>query len=255
MDDLAWLRFDWELRGMVRGADADGVLAYPVRRRASIKDVVEALGVPHTEIYGLAANGSPLPFQTLLGAGMTVEISGATFPVDVTKATVLRSTPYPRLAFAADANVGKLARLLRLLGFDTRYDPQYTDAALAEQGAVEGRVVVTRDRNCCKRSRIVYGLWIRANDPVAQLRRVMAVFGLGAKARPFTRCLCCNAELRRVEKAVVEGRLQPLTKRYYSDFSRCPSCERIYWAGTHHAKMMRLIEELAGGDRADYSKI
>lgn len=243
MDALAWFRFSKNLRGLVRRANAQGALAYAVTRRASIKDVLEAVGVPHTEVYALWENGRALTFETLLEAGMTVGVEGALSPVDVTQATPLHQRPFPRLAFAADANVGKLARLLRMLGFDTSYDPKCDDA-LAEQAETEKRVVLSRDKACLKRSRIVYGRWIRANDPTEQLRDVMAVFGLRAKIRPFTRCLRCNTLLVRVAKADVLAQLQPLTRQYYTKFSRCPTCERVYWAGTHHEKMLEFLDEL-----------
>lgn len=244
MDGVAWLRFSENLRGMVRKAGPDGAVASPVTRRASVKDVLEALGVPHTEIYGLLADGRDIAFETLLVDGMNVTVSGVTGCVDVTRPTLLRPSPFPRLAFTADANVGKLARLLRMFGFDTTYDPHRDDAALAEHAAEEQRVVVSRDRNCLKRNRITYGLWIRANEPVDQLRHVVSVFGRMPAIRPFSRCLRCNAPLETVEKAVIDGTLQPLTRLYYNDFSRCPACKRIYWAGTHHEKMTRLLEGL-----------
>jgi uncharacterized protein with PIN domain len=244
MEQVAVLRFAGELRDFLGKPQTDGVVRYPVTRRASLKDVIEALGPPHTEIHRLSVNGLETDFRRLLEPGMDVDIKPATFPIDVTRPTGLRPDPLPRLAFAADANVGKLATLLRLLGFDTSYDPKRDDASLADHAAESNRVVLSRDRTCLKRSRIVQGRWIRANEPRQQLVEVMAAYGLAAIMNPFSRCLRCNQPLVAVEKKAILDQLQPLTRRYYENFFQCETCGRIYWAGSHHEGMERLLRDL-----------
>jgi uncharacterized protein with PIN domain len=244
MQALASLVFEGELIGLLRKPWPGGVVRYPVDRRASLKDVIEALGPPHTEVHGLAANGREVDFSTLLEPGMAVTVGPARFPIDVTQATVLRPQPLPRLAFAADANVGKLATLLRLLGWDTTFARDIDDASLAELACAQGRVVLSRDRNCLKRSKIVHGRLVRANDPLEQIRDIVVAYGIKEQSRPFSRCLRCNEPLVAVDKARVWDRLEPRTKRYYDSFWRCPACQRIYWAGSHHDGMLRLLETL-----------
>lgn len=240
----ATLLFDGELVGLLHRPAADGRVVYPVTRRASIKDVIEALGPPHTEVYRLTADGREADFSALLAPGMTVTVQPKPVPVDVTRPTVLRPTPLSRLAFAADANVGRLATLLRLLGYDTTYDRTISDTDLAAQASAEGRIVLSRDRNCLKRSRIVYGRLVRANDPLDQVRDIIRVFDLTRFLAPFRRCLRCNRALIAVDKAAIQDRLQPKTRRYYDAFTTCPACGRLYWSGSHYDGMKALLQQL-----------
>lgn len=247
----AIVRFLGELRSMVAGCDADGLLRYPVTRRASIKDVIEALGVPHTEIERIVVLGRERGFTLPVEPGQAITVHPADPPLDVTRPTVLRPDPLARLTFAADANVGRLATLLRLLGYDTTYAPQADDAALAAHAAQTGRVVLSRDRGCLKRTAIVFGHWIRANDPQEQLRDVARRYGLRAIA-PFRRCLRCNEPLQAVAKKDILAQLLPKTKKYFDAFMRCPHCGRIYWAESHYDGMRQRLEALgipADGDQ------
>jgi uncharacterized protein len=244
MRPLATIIFEGELIGLLHAPWPEGVVRYPVSRRASLKDVIEALGPPHTEVHGLLVNGREADFASLLEPGLAVTVSPARFPIDVTQASVLRPEPLPRLAFAADANVGKLATLLRLLGWDTAFVRDIDDARLADLAQAEARVVVSRDRNCLKRSKIVHGRLVRSNDPLDQTRDIVRAYGLTGKARPGSRCLRCNAPLENVDKTTVWDVLEPRTKIYYDVFWRCPVCQRVYWAGSHHDGMLRLLEAL-----------
>ena len=244
MDKPATLFFQGELGDLLRGRGHEGRVRYPVTRAASIKDVVEALGVPHTEVYGIAAHGQSVDFGHRVSPGEAITVSPAVFPIDVTRPTLLRPQPFAALRFIVDANAGRLATWLRLLGCDAAYAKNMEDAALAELAAAEGRVVLTRDRTCLKRAKIVYGRVIRANAPVDQLRDVLRAYGLAPPYAAFTRCLRCNLPLTPVDKASVLDRLLPKTKKYYETFSRCPACGRIYWAGSHFGHMRAWIEKL-----------
>jgi len=164
-------------------------------------------------------------------------------PLDVTRPQPLRPA-LPAIRFLADANVGRLATLLRLLGFDTAYDRLLDDAAVVEQALCENRVILSRDHGLLKRKAVVWGRLIRDNDPEAQLGDVVRHFGLTPPYRPFSRCLRCNQPLTPVDKAEVLHLLQPKTKLYYQDFQRCAACGRIYWAGSHHGKMEAMVEAM-----------
>lgn len=242
----AVLTFEGELVGLLRRNAPDGRVVYPVRREASIKDVIEALGPPHTEVYGIEADGTAVGFGHRLSPGEHVLVRPAAFPIDVTRPTLLRPAPLSRLAFLVDANAGRLAMLLRTLGFDAAYDRDIRDEELAEKGAQEGRVVLSRDRTCLKRSAIVHGRVLRANDPMDQLREVIKAFGLFPPYAAFSRCTRCNRPLVPVSKASVLDRLEPRTKKYFQEFHQCPDCGRIYWPGSHHDRMAAWIRKLGG---------
>lgn len=230
------------LTGRWRGAEQVECL---VTRRASIKDALEALGPPHTEIHRILIDGREADFSQPLIPGARVEFFPAIPPVDPRQPTRLRPTPFSRLAFLVDANVGRLATFLRLLGLDAAYCFDWSDARLAEIAEQEERVLLTRDRALLKRKRVTHGRLIRAGQPEEQLREVVAWYGLSDFAF-FSRCLRCNEPLAPVPKAEIEHRLQPLTRKYYQEFHRCPVCERIYWPGSHHEKLAERIARLLG---------
>lgn len=224
--------------------DARGAVIYPVTRRASIKDVIEALGPPHTEVGSIEADGCEVGFDHLLEPGEKMDIRPLAPPFDVLRPSLLRPDPMARIAFVVDANAGRLATFLRTLGFDTAYDPALDDAPLAELAVREGRILLTKDRSLLKRALIVFGCLIRTDDPHEQLRAVLRLLDLRPPYHPFSRCLLCNALLEPVPKSEIMHRLLPLTRRHYFDFHRCPHCDKIYWPGSHHDHMRERIENM-----------
>lgn len=237
----ACLALEGELASLVRRPDP-GPYRIDPSRRASVKDVLESLGVPHTEVYGLRADGREVDFGHIPVAGEDLRAFPATRPVDVSWGGPLR----PGLAvlrFVVDENVAKLATLLRILGFDAFYERGLDDAGLARLASREGRVLLSRDRALLKRREVAWGRLVRAVEPLDQLGEVLALFGAVAPA-PFSRCLRCNAELAPVDKAAVLHLLEPKTRRYYEVFSRCPACGRIYWAGSHQEHMRGVLAGL-----------
>ncbi len=227
---------------------SEGRVVYPADRRASVKDVVEALGPPHTEIGRIFAggvkSGTELDFNALLRAGETLDILPVEPPMDVTRTTLLRPEPLPEIRFVVDVNAGKLATRLRLLGFDTAYANHLEDAAVAELAAKEQRIVLSKDRALLKRKAIAHGRLIRNEDPEQQLAETLRFFGLHPPFAPFSRCLRCNTPLQPVDKADVLHRLLPLTKKYFNEFHICPDCGRIYWPGSHHDQMLIRLEKM-----------
>ena len=246
--------FHGDLRDLLgRGkAGADGRGTYPVTRRTSVKDAIEALRVPHTEVGAIEVDGLAVGFGHLLEPGHRIDVRPVSVPFDVLRPSALRPEPLSRVAFLVDANVGRLAGLLRALGFDTAHDPSLGDAALAELAARDRRILLSRDRLLLRRSIVDYGRLIRAHEPDTQLLEVLRFFGLKPPFATFTRCLRCNDPLQTVPKIEIMERLLPLTKLHYDDFRRCPRCDRIYWAGSHHERMHERVEricrELGGGE-------
>lgn len=221
-------------------------MIYPVTRRASTKDVLEALGAPHTEVWGLSERGRPSGFERPVEPGDRLDAFAARVPVDVTAPHPLRPTPLPALRFLVDANVNRLGRLLRLLGLDAASDRTLDDAGLAERAVRESRVLLTRDRGLCRRKNVGWARLLRANHPHGQLREVLWFFGLKPPFAVFTRCLDCNEVLAPVDKARVLHRLEPKTRLYYHEFRLCPCCGKVFWAGSHHRAMLGSLADLVG---------
>jgi uncharacterized protein len=243
----AVLCFFGEIRDFLGPDNREAGVAYPVDRRAAIKDVVEALGIPHTEIGKILVDGREVDFCHLLRPGKTVQVLSHDLPIRVDRAKLLRPRPYPGPRFIVDVNVGKLARLLRILGIDAAYDHEWTDEMIAALGHKEMRVVLSRDKDLLKRSLVEHGRLIRSTRPMEQLAEVLRNFDLKGSFDLFSRCLRCNVALQHVSKEAVLHRLEPKTRQYYHRFQFCPCCERIYWRGSHHERMLEEMKELGIG--------
>ncbi|WP_462327126.1 Mut7-C RNAse domain-containing protein [Desulfobaculum sp.] len=236
----------------LREARSRGEITVPAARSAAIKDEIEAIGVPHTEVGRILMNSAPCGFDTPLAPGAVYDVHPLAPPVDVTTPHPLRPTPFPGVRFIVDVNVRQLGTLLRLLGCDAAFDNAWEDDEIAHRAKKERRIVLTRDRALLHRSAVVWGRLIRSAVPDDQLLEVLHLFGLTGPFSPFTRCLRCNTPLERVPKADIIHRLQPLTKKHHTTFHICPTCQRIYWPGTHRDAMLERLARLGirvdGGD-------
>jgi uncharacterized protein with PIN domain/molybdopterin converting factor small subunit len=213
-------------------------------RAATAKHMIEALGVPHTEVELVLVNGESVGFERLLAEGDRVAVYPKFEALDITPLLCVRGQPLRCTRFVADAHLGGLAHLLRLTGFDTLYDNHFHDDEIERIAAAEQRIVLTRDRELLKRRTITHGCYVRALRSELQLREVFERLDLARSARPFTRCLSCNAVLQPVNKAQVQARLPPMVRERYERFSACPGCQRIFWEGTHWRRMRELVESL-----------
>ena len=148
-----------------------------------------------------------------------------------------------------DVHLGRLARYLRLLGFDTLYQNDYDDDTIVALARGESRVILTRDRGLLKHGVVTHGYWVRATAPRQQLAEIVRVFDLSGSARPFTRCIRCNGELQRVAKSAVAERLPPRVRAHFEEFAQCPKCAAVYWPGSHFDKMQKMVDELDIGLR------
>jgi uncharacterized protein with PIN domain len=210
--------------------------------RTSIKDVIESCGVPHPEVDAILVNGQPVGFGHTLMSDADVEISPVANRDTRGADKPLQSTGIIR--FVADGHLGKLTRNLRLLGFDVAYDAPADDRELLDIMAMENRALLTRDRRLLMHSIVQHGYYPRSQNPDQQTLEVLRRFDLVKLIAPFTRCLRCNAPLQDAAKADVIGELEPLTRIYYDKFRRCSACKQIYWAGSHFAKLEKLIEQI-----------
>lgn len=210
------------------------ILPVTFRGPQSVKHLLESLDVPHPEVGEVYVNGIPAHLDYLVQPGDFVEAHPSPNGLP----------PTEDIRFALDGHLGRLAAYLRLLGFDTWYQPQVDDADLAQRAAAEERILLTRDRDLLKRKIVRYGYWVRHLDPEAQLREVVERFNLREHARPFQRCLACNGLLKPVPKAEILHLLEPLTKRYFDEFHRCEQCGRIYWQGSHYQRLLRLVNDI-----------
>jgi uncharacterized protein with PIN domain/sulfur carrier protein ThiS len=219
--------------------------------RPAVKDLLEAVGVPHPEIAAIEVNGRVAGFVHAVGDGDRVDAWPADEAAALGLATILpppmEDQDGPR--FVVDGHLGRLAAYLRMLGFDTWYRNDAGDDELSAVAADGRRILLTRDRGLLRRSVVLWGAFVRSDRPVEQLVEVVRRFGLADRWQPFGRCIRCNTALLTATRDDVLDRLEPLTRIYYDDFRRCPGCDAVYWKGSHHARMARLIERVRGEAR------
>lgn len=155
------------------------------------------------------------------------------------------------ISFIVDSNAGKLARWLRMLGYDTLFFRDIEDGQFVKLALKEGRVAVTRDTQIARRRVAVNGslrvILARDDDPKKQLLQVMRELGLDWRGTEFTRCLECNRLLVPLSRDEVRGLVPPHVFRTQSRYMRCPVCGRVYWHGTHWRRMTQALEEIRSG--------
>lgn len=210
----------------------------------SVKDAIEAVGVPHTEIDLILVDGRSVRFDHRLRGGERVAVYPVFERFDIVPLYRLRPKPLRIPRFAADVHLGALARYLRLLGFDTVYRNDLDDAELVRLAARGRRIILTRDVDLLKRKAVTRAHWLRARDPERQVEEVAAALQLQRQIQPFTRCLACNGRLASIERASARERVPPRVYRRFRTFIRCRRCGRIYWRGTHYQRLQRLVAKV-----------
>ena len=220
--------------------------AYSFRISPSVKDAIEALGVPHTEVDLILVNGISVDFAYRLLGDDRVSVYPVFESLDIAPLLRVRPRPLRRTRFVLDTHLGRLAAYLRMLGFDTLYRNDYEDEELARISSEEERILLTRDRGLLKRQAVSRGYCVRSTAVRQQLVEVVRRFDLFGSATPFHRCMRCNGTLRPVRKEEIIDRLPPQTRESYSEFRVCTGCGRIYWKGSHYERMQRTVRAVLG---------
>lgn len=244
----AHLHLHGDLVDLLRRRSTGRVVPVPVPGPRSIKDAVESLGVPHTEVVAVVVDDVEVGWDARLQGGEQVHVH----PVGATAGSIevvahrlghVRPPPPSRpLAIVADVHLGTLARWLRVLGVDTWWDHDADDADLADLAVRDDRVLLTRDRGLLMRAVVTHGALVRPDDPAEQLVEVAGRLLRPDDLAPGTRCPACNGEVDRVPVAEVADRLEPGTRAAGHDrVGRCRDCDRLYWSGAHAAALDRIL--------------
>lgn len=235
-------RFYAELNDFLPTASRQRQFTYRFRGTPSVKDAIEALGCPHTEVDVVLVDDRSVDFTYLLRGGERVAVYPTFERLDVSPLTRLRAAPLRETRFIADVHLGSLARHLRLLGFDTAWERDLADEAIVDLSLAEKRIVLTRDKGLLKNGRVTHGYWLRSTDPVAQLEEVVRAIDLRGAIDPYTRCMECNGGLESVARSAVAGSVPLQVYIVFRDFKRCTRCHRVYWRGSHLRKLDRIVE-------------
>lgn len=247
----AHFRFYAELNNFLAPSLRQRRFRHPVSQDASVKHMIEALGVPHTEVALILIDGVASGFSHRLQSNEHVSVFPSFSAFDMGVPSLLRPSIDINGRFIADAHLGQLARKLRMLGFDVLYRNDYSDAEVAHTAAQDKRIVLTRDRDLLIRKEIVHGCYLHALSTDEQLLEVIARFHLVNATRAFSRCLNCNGMLRTVVKSAVEHRVPHHSRDAYEHFYECEGCAHVYWEGSHVARMRSRVQQMLKAAGAD----
>ena len=237
------IRFYAELNDFLPESKRGKPMRIHIRGRATVKDVIERCGIPHTEVDLITVDGTTRDFSYIVKSHDRINVYPMFETIDITPLLRVRPEPLRDSKFILDVHLGTLARYLRLLGYDTAFQTDMDDEELALISAREHRILLTRDRGLLKRNTVTHGYCIRHDDPLEQIREVIQRFDLKSRAKPFTRCLECNGKLHPVDKESVRNLIPPKVYEYQQTFARCDSCEKIFWPGTHYLRLRKHVEE------------
>ena len=245
---IAQFRFYAELNDFLRVRKRQKSFPYSFTGKPSIKDAIEAIGVPHPEVDLVVVNGQSVGFEQHLADGDSVSVYPMFESFDISPVVRLRPAPLRDTRFVLDGHLGKLTRLLRMLGFDSLYRPDFANPEIVDVSSEEKRVILTRDVELLKANAVTHGYWVRAISPNQQVREVLERFDLHSQIHPFRRCMVCNATIASVEKDAVIQSLPDRVREKHNEFYRCAGCRKVYWKGTHYQEMMDQIQQLSGSE-------
>ncbi len=237
----AYFRFYEELNDFLPRKKRKTTFTHTFTDRAPVKDMIESLGVPHTEIDLILANGVSVDFNYIVQDEDRISVYPVFESMDISGIQHLRPEPLRQPKFVLDIHLGKLAKLMRIAGFDTSYNNKYDDESITRISITEKRTILTRDTGLLKRKEITHGYFVRNIKAEKQLEEVIERFHLEKSIKPFTRCLICNSTLEKIEKEKIINRIPPKVKERQNEFSICKQCNKIYWKGTHYDKMLKIL--------------
>ncbi len=240
----AIFRFYEELNDFLTAGRRKRDVEVAFKGRESVKDMIEALGVPHTEVDLILVNGVSVGFDYLLQDGDRVSVYPVFESLDIREASRLRDLPLRETRFIAEANIRDIVKYMRALGLDVECDPSLSPREIIRMSNRERRTILTRSRKLLKHRDVTRGIFVRPGPRVQEIRRIIDLLSLRQVILPFSRCLECNGHLAKVARDSVWERIPPKARDRHDDYAQCSGCNRIYWRGTHFAKIRAVVEEI-----------
>lgn len=204
-------------------------------------EVIEFLGIPLSEVDLIMVNSWPAAKSHRISEHDYVSVYPVFETLDISSLKNAPNEPLRITRFILDAHLGKLARYLRMLGFDTLYRNDYGDHEIIDIAGKEKRIILSRDKLLLKSPEVHHGYYVRAIDKHNQLVEIVEKFDLCSQFKSFTRCMTCNSVLRPIKKEAVRDRIKSGIFNCYNEFFYCPVCDKVFWKGSHFQRMERLI--------------
>ena len=247
------LLFHDDLNFFLPSRPRDTAFTVTFKGKRSVKDLIESLGVPHVEADIIIVREKPAGFTYMVMDGDHIEIYPYDHTQPVPEAVRLIPPPYSDPRFICDVHLRKLARSLRLLGFDVRFDESLDDAAISLIALSENRIILTRDRRLLMRKVVTLGYTVRSTDPDEQIIEILRRFHLLDRCSSFTRCIECNGNIEWLDLSDESNssdisRIPPGVIIWCDEYYRCAVCRRIYWKGSHYDRLIRKTETILGTD-------
>lgn len=236
-------RFYGELNDFLPPRQRRRALAHDFDGTPSVKDRIESLGIPHTEVDLIVVDGDPVTFDFRPAGGERIAVYPTFQSLDLGDALRLRP-PLREPRFVLDVHLGRLARYLRLLGFDSSYANDRSDDELLELSCAEERVLLSRDVGLLGRAALVHGGFVHETDPRLQVREVLDRFRLQERIAPLTRCARCNGLIGPATPTLARGSVPVGVLREHRNFSRCHDCGQVYWPGGHLERLRARLAEI-----------
>lgn len=214
-----------------------------IENEISVGDQIQSLGIPPDEIDLILVNQQSQGFDYLLQDGDRISVYPVFELFDLSEISQLREKPLRNPTFICDVHLGRLCKYLRMLGWDTKYSNHYTPEEMIAISLQEKRIILSRSVQLIRHKEVTHAYWIRSSDPLEQVKDLISKLNISNRADPLTRCLNCNDKLEPVEKQKILPRLEARTDRYYTEFFRCPTCDQIYWKGSHYENMLEFIRQ------------
>jgi uncharacterized protein len=214
--------------------------------KRSVKDMVEAFGVPHPEIDLILANGKSVDFGYILEDGDRLSVYPVFEALNIENITRLREMPLRKTRFITDSNLGNIVKYMRLLGFDLYYDAALSDREIIKISNHEKRIILTKSSKLLKFKDVTHAIFIRPGTTEEQVNRIIDHLDIRDRAKPFSRCLLCNGPIDSVAKDMVIDQIPSKTRSFCDEYTQCRCCGKIYWKGTHFIKMQKFVDHILG---------
>lgn len=217
---------------------------YGLKTPITVGEAIESLGIPFSEIDLILVNSQTVSLGHQLQENDYVSVYPTFETLDISSLKDAHKPPLRVTRFILDAHLGKLAKYLRMLGFDTLFRNDFEDSEIIEISVREKRIILTRDKHLLNSKKVSHGYYVRSTEKHKQLREVVQKFDLCSQFKSFSRCMTCNAELIPKKKHEIENQVPPDVAEVFKEFYYCASCMKVYWKGSHFKRMESLIRDL-----------